>query len=70
MIRVETAQQMLDAVEAALPADVFVAAAAVADWRVDRCRRTETQKRRGGAADALARRKIPTFSRRSRKPGR
>lgn len=34
VIRVETAQQMRDAVEAALPADVAVMAAAVADWRV------------------------------------
>jgi phosphopantothenoylcysteine decarboxylase/phosphopantothenate--cysteine ligase len=32
-VRVETAREMLAAVEAALPADVFVAAAAVADWR-------------------------------------
>jgi phosphopantothenoylcysteine decarboxylase/phosphopantothenate--cysteine ligase len=32
---VETAQQMLAATEAALPADIFIAAAAVADWRVD-----------------------------------
>jgi phosphopantothenoylcysteine decarboxylase/phosphopantothenate--cysteine ligase len=34
VLRVETARQMLAAVEGALPADVFVAAAAVADWRV------------------------------------
>ncbi len=34
VVRVETAADMLAAVEAALPADVFVAAAAVADWRV------------------------------------
>ncbi|NRB33426.1 MAG: bifunctional phosphopantothenoylcysteine decarboxylase/phosphopantothenate--cysteine ligase CoaBC [Rhodobacteraceae bacterium] len=34
IIRVETAQQMLEAVEAALPAEVGVFAAAVADWRV------------------------------------
>ncbi len=33
-VRVETARQMLEAVEAALPADVAVMAAAVADWRV------------------------------------
>ena len=33
-VRVETAREMLAAVEAALPADVFVAAAAVADWRL------------------------------------
>ena len=32
---VETAGEMLAAVEAALPADIFVGAAAVADWRVD-----------------------------------
>ncbi len=33
-IHVETARQMQHAVEAALPADIFIAAAAVADWRV------------------------------------
>lgn len=34
-VRVETAREMLAAVEAALPADVAVMAAAVADWRVE-----------------------------------
>jgi len=34
-IHVESAQEMRSAVEAALPADAFIAAAAVADWRVD-----------------------------------
>ncbi len=33
-VHVETARQMLEAVEAALPADIFIGAAAVADWRV------------------------------------
>ena len=33
--RVQTARQMLDAVVDALPADAFVAAAAVGDWRVE-----------------------------------
>ena len=33
-IHVETARQMLEAVEAALPADIFIGATAVADWRV------------------------------------
>jgi phosphopantothenoylcysteine decarboxylase / phosphopantothenate---cysteine ligase len=33
-VRVETARAMLEAVEGALPADVAVFAAAVADWRV------------------------------------
>ena len=31
---VETAREMLEAVESALPAEIFVASAAVADWRV------------------------------------
>ncbi|WP_408022687.1 bifunctional phosphopantothenoylcysteine decarboxylase/phosphopantothenate--cysteine ligase CoaBC [Stappia albiluteola] len=34
VLRVETAREMLQAVEAALPADVAIMAAAVADWRV------------------------------------
>src|SRR4051812_11031626 len=34
-IDVETAEQMADAVLAALPADVAILVAAVADWRVD-----------------------------------
>lgn len=34
-VHVETAQQMLAACEAALPADIAVCAAAVADWRVE-----------------------------------
>ena len=38
VVKVETAQQMLQAVENALPADVAVFAAAVADWRTDRPR--------------------------------
>ena len=35
VIAVQTAQQMLEAVQAALPADVAIFAAAVADWRVE-----------------------------------
>lgn len=35
VVRIETAREMRDAAIAALPADVFVAAAAVADWRAD-----------------------------------
>lgn len=34
VVRVQTARQMLDAVQAALPADAAVFAAAVADWRM------------------------------------
>jgi phosphopantothenoylcysteine decarboxylase/phosphopantothenate--cysteine ligase len=35
VIKVETARQMLDAVEKALPADIAIFAAAVADWRTE-----------------------------------
>lgn len=35
VVKVETAREMLAAVEAALPADIAVFAAAVADWRVE-----------------------------------
>jgi len=34
LVSVETAQQMYDAVHAHLPADIFIGAAAVADWKV------------------------------------
>ena len=35
VLAVQTAREMLAAVEAALPADIFIGAAAVADWRVE-----------------------------------
>jgi phosphopantothenoylcysteine decarboxylase/phosphopantothenate--cysteine ligase len=35
VISVETAREMAQAVEAALPCDIFIAAAAVADWRTE-----------------------------------
>ncbi|MFM9974616.1 MAG: bifunctional phosphopantothenoylcysteine decarboxylase/phosphopantothenate synthase [Beijerinckiaceae bacterium] len=35
VVRVETAREMQAAVEAALPCDIFIAAAAVADWHVE-----------------------------------
>lgn len=46
-IDVETAQQMMDAVEAALPADVAVMVAAVADWRIENPA-TSKMKKGGG----------------------
>ncbi len=72
VIRVETAREMLAAVEAALPADAAVMAAAVADWRVANA---AGQKMKKGAAglpvlefaenpDILA-----TLSRHARRPG-
>ena len=49
VIRVETARQMLDAVEAALPADVAVMAAAVADWRAATPPTPRSRSRRASA---------------------
>jgi phosphopantothenoylcysteine decarboxylase/phosphopantothenate--cysteine ligase len=47
-IHVETAEDMLQAVEAALPADIFIGAAAVADWRTSEAAPEKLKK--GGAA--------------------
>jgi phosphopantothenoylcysteine decarboxylase / phosphopantothenate---cysteine ligase len=44
VVHVETAMQMLQAVEKALPADAAVFAAAVADWRPERVSRTKMKK--------------------------
>ena len=48
VIRVETARQMLEAVEGALPADAAVFAAAVADWRVANEAASKMKKTKGG----------------------
>ncbi len=53
VIRVETARQMLAAVEAALPADAAVMAAAVADWRVANAGAQKMKKDGSGRAPAL-----------------
>lgn len=45
---VETAREMLAACEAALPADIAVCAAAVADWRVDNEAGQKIKKEKGG----------------------
>jgi phosphopantothenoylcysteine decarboxylase/phosphopantothenate--cysteine ligase len=47
-IKVQTAQDMLAAVTKALPADVAVFAAAVADWRVDKPNANKIKKQAGG----------------------
>ena len=53
VVRVETAVQMLAAVEAALPADVAVMAAAVADWRVANATGHKMKKDGSGKAPVL-----------------
>jgi phosphopantothenoylcysteine decarboxylase/phosphopantothenate--cysteine ligase len=47
IVKIETAREMLDAVEKALPADVAVFAAAVADWRPDRVSKNKIKKQQG-----------------------
>ncbi len=48
LVPVETAAEMLSACEAALPVDVAVMAAAVADWRVEAVARSKLKKDGGG----------------------
>ncbi len=54
VIPVETAKEMLAAVEAALPADVAIMAAAVADWRVAQEGSEKIKKDGSGKPPALA----------------
>lgn len=72
VIRVETAQQMLDAVMAALPADAAVMAAAVADWRVANAG-AQKMKKQAGALPVLEFAENPdilaTLSRHAARPG-
>ncbi|SHH32064.1 bifunctional phosphopantothenoylcysteine decarboxylase/phosphopantothenate--cysteine ligase CoaBC [Cognatishimia maritima] len=53
IVEVQTAQQMMEAVSAAMPADAAVFAAAVADWRVDGASGSKIKKQDG---------KIPSLS--------
>ncbi len=47
VVRVETARQMLAAVEKALPVDIAVFAAAVADWRTEQPSESKIKKQQG-----------------------
>jgi phosphopantothenoylcysteine decarboxylase/phosphopantothenate--cysteine ligase len=53
VVRVETAREMQAAVEAALPADAAVFAAAVADWRVANAAGSKMKKDGSGRPPAL-----------------
>ena len=53
IVRVETAREMLEACQNALPADAAVFAAAVADWRVANAASGKIKKQLGVAAPAL-----------------
>ena len=48
VMQVQTAQQMLEAVQGALPADAAIFAAAVADWRVASASASKMKKTKGG----------------------
>ena len=54
VIRVETAREMLQAVERALPVDVAVFAAAVGDWRVAQAGEQKIKKKAGHATPELS----------------
>jgi len=58
-VHVETAQEMLRAVERALPVDVAIFAAAVADWRVENAGRQKMKKVPGLEAPTLALKENP-----------
>ncbi|MBO0347236.1 bifunctional phosphopantothenoylcysteine decarboxylase/phosphopantothenate--cysteine ligase CoaBC [Roseibium sp. CAU 1637] len=53
VVKVESAREMLAAVEAALPADVAIMAAAVADWRMAEEGRQKIKKEASGALPVL-----------------
>jgi phosphopantothenoylcysteine decarboxylase/phosphopantothenate--cysteine ligase len=53
VVKVESARQMLDACLAALPVDIAVCAAAVADWRVASVASEKTKKVAGGPPPTL-----------------
>ncbi|HEX3574647.1 MAG TPA: bifunctional phosphopantothenoylcysteine decarboxylase/phosphopantothenate--cysteine ligase CoaBC [Rhodopila sp.] len=52
--RIESAREMLDACQSALPADVAVFAAAVADWRVETASASKIKKQPGAESPGLA----------------
>ena len=54
VLHVESARDMLRAVENALPADVAIFAAAVADWRVANAGEQKIKKKAGQATPELA----------------
>lgn len=68
VVKVETAEEMLEAVQAALPADVAVFAAAVADWKVESAAGHKLKKN-SGAPPRLQLRENPDILRTIAKRG-
>jgi phosphopantothenoylcysteine decarboxylase/phosphopantothenate--cysteine ligase len=72
--RVETAQDMLKATEDALPADIAIFSAAVADWRVSHAADEKLKKRDDGSTPTLSFTENPDIlrtiaTRKSKRPG-
>jgi phosphopantothenoylcysteine decarboxylase/phosphopantothenate--cysteine ligase len=68
--RVESAAEMLKASQAALPLDVAVMVAAVADWRPARPVAAKIKKPKGGGAPAIALEETPDILATLSKPGK
>ncbi len=54
LVKVQTAREMLAACESALPADVGIFTAAVADWRPETVMNSKMKKREGGSVPGIA----------------
>ena len=70
VVHVETAEQMLKATQDALPADVAIFAAAVADWRVTGAARQKIKKQAGNEVPLLTLVENPDILKTLSKPGR
>ncbi len=73
LVKVETAQEMLKATEDALPADIAIFAAAVADWRVSHAADEKIKKKADGSVPTLSFTENPDIlqsiaTRKSRRP--
>jgi phosphopantothenoylcysteine decarboxylase / phosphopantothenate---cysteine ligase len=68
--RVESALEMLGASQAALPLDVAVMVAAVADWRPAQCAEAKIKKDKAGAPPAIALEENPDILATLSKPGK
>ncbi|MBY0560193.1 bifunctional phosphopantothenoylcysteine decarboxylase/phosphopantothenate--cysteine ligase CoaBC [Hyphomicrobium sp.] len=69
IIRIKTAAEMLEAVKAALPADIAVFAAAVADWRVETIQTEKIKKSEKEGAPTLSLTENPDILKMIARPG-
>ena len=69
IVRIKTAAEMLEAVKAALPADIAVFAAAVADWRVETIQTEKIKKSEKTGAPTLSLTENPDILKMIARPG-